>query len=327
MTLILSHKLNALFTGAFIVTVSLSGCAPVHEEEELESEETEEVQVESKQQGLSASYTPSAFTMNDAYNGTSFLGGGCSSFAKQSLIGHEPSATGKYPVAVWLTGTLADYAGEGALAFTRSMASLGFVAASVEYTNTTYPSCSALTTRASCVFNASSASSAIAKLCARSKADCSKGIVVAGISQGANLASLAKNYDSRARAAYLLSNVVTPSFYDNTSCLKDSATSFSASQVRIVSGESDEYMSGVSETRSNLVTATGRSCSGNSCLSSDGSGWYIVSNSEVSDGKADHCYLLNGGCNATKIDPRYETSTAAWSGWTNVLWLAGRIYK
>lgn len=322
MTLSLSHTLNTLFTGALVVTMSLSGCAPV---QDGESEETDESQVETTQQGLSASYTPSAFTMNGAYNGTSMFGGGCS--AKQSLIGHEPAASGKYPVAVWLTGTLADYAGEGALAFTRSMASLGFVAASVEYTNNSYPSCSTLTTRASCVFNASSSGSAIAKLCARAKADCSKGIVVAGISQGANLASLAKNYDGRARAAYLLSNVVTPSFYDNTSCLKDSATAFSASQVRIVSGEADEYMSGASETRSNLVAATGRSCSGNSCLSSDGSGWYIVANSEVSDGKADHCYLLNGGCNSAKIDPRYETSTAAWSGWTNVLWLAGRIYQ
>jgi hypothetical protein len=323
MNFVRSEKLNAMFAGAFVLTMSLGACAPA-QDGELASEDTEDVDAESAQQALSATFTPSAFTMSGAYNGTSFFGGGCS--AKQSLIGHEPSAAGKYPVAVWLTGTAADYAGEGALAFTRSMASLGFVSASVEYTNGTYPSCSTLTTRASCVFNKSSSSSAIAKLCARPKADCSKGIVVAGISQGANIASLAKNYDSRARAAYLLSNVVTPSFYDNTSCLKNSATTFAPNQVRTVSAEADEFMSGISETRSNLVTASGFSCSGNNCLQSDGSGWYIVTNGEVSDGKADHCYLLNGGCSSDAIDPRYETSTAAWSGWTNLKWLAGRIY-
>lgn len=322
---VVGSNVSKIFSTSVVALTVLGACAPV-QDDELGAKETGVVAVQSAKQALSASYTASAFTMPGAYNGTSSLGGGCSSLAKKDLIGHEPSASGKFPVAVWLTGTGADFAGEGALAFTRSMASLGFVAASVDYTNDSYPTCSVLSTRASCVFNASSSSSAIAKLCAREKADCSKGIVVAGISQGANIASLAKNYDSRARAAYLLSNVVTPSFYDNTSCLKDSATVFTASEIRIVSAEKDEFMTGISETRSNLVTATGRSCTGNSCLSADGSGWYIVSNGEVSDGVADHCYLLNGGCFSDEIDPYYETSTAAWSGWTNLKWLAGRIY-
>ena len=121
MNFVRSEKLNAMFAGAFVLTMSLGACAPA-QDGELASEDTEDVDAESAQQALSATFTPSAFTMSGAYNGTSFFGGGCS--AKQSLIGHEPSAAGKYPVAVWLTGTAADYAGEGALAFTRSVTSL-----------------------------------------------------------------------------------------------------------------------------------------------------------------------------------------------------------
>lgn len=306
----------------FTVLAASAGCADVPADEL-----TDDVSIGSVEQGLVTSYTPSAFTLANAYNGTSMLGSSCSALSKMDLVGHEPSASGKFPVAVWLTGTLADFKGEGALAFTASMAARGFVAATVEYANTTYPTCGAMKTKAQCVFDASSSNSAIAKLCARAKADCSKGIVVAGISQGANLASLSKNYDARVKGAYLLSNVVTPSIYNNTSCLSDSATKLTRNETRIISGESDEFEGSVSKVRSDLQTATGYKCTGYDCLQSDGSGWYIVSDSQVADGKADHCYLLNGGCTGTTADKNYELSSAVWAGVPNVDWLASRIYK
>jgi hypothetical protein len=124
------------------------------------------------------------------------------------------------------------------------------------------------------------ANSAIAQLCARPKADCSKGIVSLGISQGSDIASVTKNYDSRSRAAYLVSNVITPSFYKNSSCLKDSATVFTRNQER------------------------------------------AVQNGQVSDGKADHCYLLNSGCSGTSIDSIYDTrTTEPWAAAANLDWV------
>jgi len=183
-------RLTATLAGALLTSIAAAGCAPT-DDETLSEAEVGEIH-----QSATLAHTPAAFSMPNSYYGTSSFGGSCSAFAAQDMLGHEPTAAGRYPVAVWLTGTLADFAGEGAQEFTKSMASLGFVAATVEYTNYNYASCGTLKTRASCVFNASSANSAIAKLCARSKADCSKGIVVAGIRQGATMASLAKSDDS-----------------------------------------------------------------------------------------------------------------------------------
>lgn len=318
----LRTRVSSTLTSTLLLGLALplvAGCAPEHADEATGAE------IEGAAQALTTTFTPQAFTMSRAYAGTSALGGSCSVFSPQSLVGHEPAEAGRYPVAIWLTGTLADYAGEGALAFTAAMAQRGFVAASVEYTNSMYGTCSTLKTRASCVFNAASASSAVAKLCARAKADCSKGVVVGGISQGANLATLSKNYDARVRAALAISNVVTPSFYDNTACLKDSATALTPSQLRSISGESDEFMGGISKVRSNLITAGGYSCTGKSCLQADGSGWYIVSDSQVADGKADHCFPLQGGCNGNAGDPVYATSYEPWAGLPHADWLSSRV--
>jgi len=323
---LLSSFSPARFASTALLTTlaALAGCADVALEGT--AEEGDDIALASIEQGL-VSHVPSAFTMANAYNGTSLFGSSCSSSSKMDLVGHEPATAGKFPVAVWLTGTLADFKGDGALAFTASMAARGFVAATVEYANSTYPSCGAMKTKASCVFDASSSNSAIAKLCARAKADCSKGIVVAGISQGANLASLSKNYDARVKGAYLLSNVVAPSFYNNSACLSDAATKLAKNEVRIISAESDEFEGSVSKVRSALHTATGYKCTGYDCLQADGSGWYIVSDAQVQDGKADHCYLLNGGCSGTTADKGYETSSAVWAGVPNVDWLASRISR
>jgi hypothetical protein len=272
--------------------------------------------------------TSQSFSMPNAYNGTSSSGSSCSSSSsnKKDIVGHEPAEAGTYPVAVFMTGTRGAFNSASALRFTEKMAQRGFVAATVEYSNGNYPGCTTLRGRASCIFNAASPNSAITKLCARPKADCSKGVVSAGLSQGANIASLARNFDARARAAYLMANVITPSFFNNTSCLRDSATTFRGSELRAVSGESDEFMSGLSELRSNLNSATGLSCTGMTCLQPDGSGWHIVTDPEVTDDEADHCYMLVGGCTASApLDPIYDGGAELWSSDTNYAWLASRV--
>ena len=270
------------------------------------------------------------FSMPGAYNATSGGSGTtCVSTSLKSINGHEPTAAGTYPVAVYMTGTYMTYNGADAQAFTQRMAARGFVAATVEYINSSYPStCAVLEAKASCIFNAASANSAISKLCARTKADCSKGIVVSGFSQGANLATLAKDNDSRARAALVFGDVYKPVIYNLMACLQDSATVFTASQMRAISGEVDGFAGGnSSNVRADLISVTGRSCAASvwDCLQPDGSGWYMVKNAEVVDGNADHCFLLDGGCGTSSLDLSFSTGSAAWSLDTGLAWLAGRV--
>ena len=54
------------------------------------------------------------------------------------------------------------------------------------------------------IFTLEKAATALSQLCTRPKADCSKGIVTAGFSQGSHLAAIAGNYDSRIRATFLI---------------------------------------------------------------------------------------------------------------------------
>jgi hypothetical protein len=268
--------------------------------------------------------------MTSAYYATSGGSGTtCVSSSLKSLNGHEPTQTGTYPVAVYMTGTFLTYNGVDAQTFTQRMAARGFVAATVEYVNGSYPStCAVLEAKANCIFNPASVNSAISKLCARAKADCSKGIVVSGFSQGANLATLAKDYDPRARAALVFGDVYKPAIYNLQACLQDGATVFTSSQMRAISGEQDAYAGGSSSTvRADLITVTGRSCGNTAwdCLQSDGSGWYMVKNTDVTDGDADHCFLLDGGCFSSSLDLAFNSGAAAWSYNTGLDWLARQV--
>jgi hypothetical protein len=270
--------------------------------------------------------------MPSAYYATSGSGTTCVSTSLKSINGHEPAAAGTYPVAVYMTGTYMMYNDLDAQAFTQRMAARGFVAATVEYVNSGYPStCAVLEARATCIFNPASANSAISKLCARAKADCSKGIVVSGFSQGANLATLAKDNDARARAALVFGDVYKPVIYNLSACLQDSATVFTASQMRAISGEKDGFAGGsATSVRADLITVTGRTCAATAwdCLQPDGSGWYMVKDTEVVDGAADHCFMLGSGCVTSAIsslDMTFSTGSAAWSLDTGLAWLAGRV--
>jgi hypothetical protein len=279
---------------------------------------------------LGQALTTSAFTMSAAYYGSN-SSGTCSSSAKRAMVGFEPSDSGTFPVFVYLTGTKMPFNGPEAKVFTQEMAARGFVAAAVDYDSSSYPSCSLMTKKASCIFNASSANSAVSKLCARAKADCSKGIVVSGFSQGANLSALAKNYDARTRAAYLIGHGDKASgIIDVSSCADNAKTTLLPSQMRSINGENDEFFgSNASGVRTQLQKVVGVSCAQSwNCLQADGSGWAMVRPSELADGTANHCYYYQNGnraCTSNNgFDATWRTGTAAWSLAPSLDWLASR---
>ncbi len=271
------------------------------------------------------STSASAQTLNSFT--ASYRGGSSSCGTAYSIQGKEPSSTSRFPVFIYMVGTSETYNNASALAAVEEMAGRGYVAATVQYPNSSFGDCTTLSARSKCIFDATSASSAVAALCSRPTADCSKGIVVAGFSQGSILAILAKNYDTRVQAAYGLGAGVQYSFYDLRACVASGKRALSSSRLRAVNGEADGFMGGSeSSVRAQLQELTGRSCTSSSCLASDGSGWYIVKHAEVSDGNAEHCYMrATGGCNGSQssLDQKWLNGTYNWSVDPNMQWLAG----
>lgn len=106
------------------------------------------------------------------------------------------------PLYVFLTGTGMNIR-EPELMLLREMAARGFVGGFVAYPeNTRYPQDDRQwDEKAQAVWQGGSG--ALAVLCARAAVDCDLGIAVHGFSQGAGLASLAAQYDSRVGAALL----------------------------------------------------------------------------------------------------------------------------
>ncbi|MCE9667710.1 hypothetical protein LY474_07785 [Myxococcus stipitatus] len=240
-----------------------------------------------------------------------------------NIRGQEPTASGKYPVFIYTVGTTEQYDHSSALAAVEEMASRGYVAATVEYENATFGSCTTINSRAKCTYDGSRSTSALATLCARSKADCSKGIVVAGFSQGSVMAMLAKNHDSRVQAAYALGAGVNYSIYNLSSCVANGNRALPSNRLRVINGEQDIFI-GPTEAlvRSQNTETTGYSCPlSTNCLQSNGSGWYIIKDLQVGDLQADHCYMRTGTCVGLLLDTTWRYGTDPWSLRTNLNWL------
>jgi len=251
------------------------------------------------------------------------------------IMGHEPVDNGRYPVFVWTTGTLMTFDLQDADAYTAEMAQRGFVAASVEYRNWLYPgTCQGQMPAVDGIFNPDRRNSAINAICNRPKADCSQGIIVAGFSQGAHVAALAANYNDQVQAAYLMGNGTQAfSFNDMNDCLGFESLALPQDKIRSMVGAHDIVFgcdpdgdtcdkAGVREQQE---LTTGYSCGPNAleCLQADGSGWYIVQDSEVVDGDADHGYSYDGS--SYDFDAIYERSNEEWSLRSNLDWLASQI--
>ena len=245
------------------------------------------------------------------------------------IAGREPTAGQSYPVFIWTPGTGGTASAVTETALARAMSERGFVAAAVDYNtlaNIADMNCDKIKAKASCVYDPSKPGGAVARLCARPKADCSKGIVVAGLSQGSFMAMLAKNYDSRVRAAYVLGagNDQASTFFEDMSlCLNDGNRSLPGDRLRAVNGENDANWVNQQQ---QLEAITGQKCAAGAkqCLRANGSGWYVVADSQVQDGSADHCYHVVGGCsNTSPLDPGYSAGSDPWAMKPNLDWLAG----
>jgi hypothetical protein len=245
-----------------------------------------------------------------------------------SITGQEPSTTGTFPVFLYMIGTTESSTNASATAAVAGMASRGFVAASIAYNSGTFSNCATISGKARCIFNGASSTSALSVLCSRAKADCSKGVVVGGFSQGAVIATLAKNFDSRVQAAWGMGDGVTYSIFNLTSCMGNGNRTLTSDRLRAVDGEQDMFIGpNASNVRSQFLTLTGLSCgsTATNCLQSNGSGWYIVQNGQVADGSADHCYMRTAGNNCTasqnSLDAGWQNGTDPWELNANLDWL------
>lgn len=244
--------------------------------------------------------------------------------------GYEPNDGGTHPVFVFVTGTkLSSWSGDDQL-ITQEMAQKGFVAVSVDYaTRMKYPtSCSQMMDTVEGVFDSADAGSAINAIAARPTADVSKGLVVMGFSQGANIASIAKNFDADVAAVFLIGNGYVQW---GATCYDDASTVITADRTRSVAGQSDAayVFSGgpggdVDQNRMVQEVTTGVSCgpTATNCTFPDGSGWYLVPASETADGREDHCFIYQSGCGGLPMDTEFLGGSHFWSLGPALDWLA-----
>jgi hypothetical protein len=254
------------------------------------------------------------------------------SMNKALLInGYEPSAAGTYPAFIYITGTkLSPWSADDQL-ITQEMAARGFVAVAVDYTTRmNYPAnCTGLTTAVAQVFDASNPASAVNVVASRAKVDLSKGLVVMGFSQGANVASLAKNFSPSIAGAVLIGNGYTSW---GASCYGDGYTAITGSQTRSLMGATDSaYVfnggpgGNIEQNRIVMETTSGMSCglSATSCTDAGGGGWYLVQAFETASGKDGHCFHYgNSPCGGTPMDAQFVSGSHYWSLGPSLDWLA-----
>ena len=252
----------------------------------------------------------------------------------QSIAYQLPNSSrfgpGPYPVFMYAPGTYETYSDPLAMEFVIEMAARGFLAATVQYNNNeTVQMCSTYTPRAQGIYDVNRSTSAAGVLCSLSQANCSKGIVTAGTSQGGVMAVLAGNYNPNVKAVYALS---MSDFAKNANlslpCVDKQNTVIPANRLTVVNGVADPIFGG----QQPVENVSGYTCPAGStqCWGPDGSGagWYIVQNSQNKNGIAGHCYFLDvSGINPNSCfgigDPSWLPPAAYnWSLGTNLDWLA-----
>jgi hypothetical protein len=235
---------------------------------------------------------------------------------------------GPYPVFTWTTGTVAQYDNPVAMLVIQNMASRGFLAATVDYSQVPLSSgtidCQDIYNRGQGVFDATRATSAVGVLCALPNASCGTGVVTSGMSQGGFLAVLAANYAPTVKATYALSvsDYIKTNGVDLSACLDKQHTMIPANRLTIVDGASDNVLGG----QQPVENVSGFTCPDGStqCWSPDnsGAGWYFVQDSQVQDGRADHCYFQRMTCGGP-LDPGWPPpANSNWSLGPNLDWLS-----
>jgi hypothetical protein len=244
-----------------------------------------------------------------------------------SITGQEPSASGTFPVFVYMVGTTETFNNNGAASAAVSrMAAKGFVAASIQYDSGSFGNCTQISGKAKCIFDSTSKVSAITELCGRAKADCAKGVVVGGFSQGAVIATLSANFDTQVKAAWGMGDGTNYSNFDLSACVANGKRNLSSSNLRAVDGQNDQFIGPQENTvRTHLQSLTGFNCgsAATSCLQSNGSGWIIVTTNDTSN--PDHCFMRTNGCfsSETTNNSAWLNGSAPWELNASLTWLAG----
>jgi hypothetical protein len=256
----------------------------------------------------------------------------------QPIYGSEPAADGRYPVILYMHGLLADWSGnvEGRR-IVQLAAGQGFVAAALTYDSWLAINPHVIDGNAKCMVSSLSPGNALAGVCARPKADCSKGVVVAGFSVGGAIAARANNFTEQVRAAWLISvngPAIAPALAApaGTRALPNDRLRINVPRSGVEVRNPTTGQVSVDFTAMNKLT--GLSCWSSPCVRADGSGYRVVEHSEVADGVADHCYWLganlqvpSNSCTPTPtFDPGFRPpSTTPWSLITSLDWLRTKL--
>jgi len=300
-----------------------------------------------------ATFTQEVWTWDQAVDRCSYSNNG-NAFWHWMVEGREPGRAGRYPVFIYLVGTGDVATNPAAISIVESMAARGFVAASVAYASLDgigavlgdpTAACGIGAKKAECIFGPGEGS-AVTKLCARANADCSKGIVVAGHSQGAMLATLAKDHEPRVRAAFGMGLGVHEHLSvfgvnvdaDLSACALPGTRALPADRLRLVDGES-EYVYGTS-LQADVRAITGMSCPDGTleCLRGDGSGWSFFPDaaSETDHDEttnelvARHCFFANtppGDCssNYVGLNASWASGSASYAREPSLSWLSSHV--
>jgi hypothetical protein len=251
----------------------------------------------------------------------SYMGAGTNSnncTTKFSISGVMPSSGGPFPVFLYQVGTTETFTNASAMAEINGMAQRGYIAATIQYNSGTFSNCAGIQAKEVCIFNPNSSTSAISALCGMKEADCSHGLVTAGFSQGAVIATQAKNTDSAVVAAYGMGDgVMYTSAFNLTSCQANGNRTLSSSRLRAVNGVNDEFTGDTqSAQQTNMQSLTGFDCASgsDSCLQSSDTGspgWVIATTTDTGTGSADHCYMRDGSCETSQnsLSSNWENST------------------
>jgi pimeloyl-ACP methyl ester carboxylesterase len=293
------------------------------------------------------SFTEETWTWDQTVDACAFANMG-NPFWDWLMVGREPVAAGAYPVFLYLPGTGDVADNPVAVSVVESMASRGFVAASIAYDSLSglgailddpAQACPILDKKADCLFGAGEGS-AIALLCARDQADCGRGIVLAGHSQGSALAIAAADHDDRVRAAWGLSGGIHTEINagivvraDSSACAPPAARALPADRLRLVNGESEQLLG--DSLQQDVRDLTGIDCPLGTleCLRPDGSGWTFFPDAANEDGRgvSQHCYMVNspaGDCTAsTGLNSTWTDGTASYAREPSLTWLASHTTR
>ena len=261
----------------------------------------------------------------------------------QTIYGAKPSVAGSYPTLIYLHGTTADSnSNKEGQRFIERAAAQGFHALAVTYDSNGSLNEKGLKRHAYCTFDQSRQGNAYAAICATAGSNCSSGVLLSGFSQGAAIAAIAKNYNQNVKAVWAigLSAYIYPSYKIPSDAYPAPFGTRALPNDKLVinMGQSSNISKKnlIAEDLPSLKQLTGADCgTGLKCLQPNGSGYYVVSNGEIKDGVADHCYwqMVNKwttglSCTTapTEFDPGFQPpSTTDWSMIRNLNWLRGQL--